>query len=117
MATLVLCDLPLRDHSWEDCRNGLGIARLLVQERRPEAFVETACRNAVEKACRASLAQAGLAFEGDVDRALEALGAPDEIRLPRGPLPGLARLEAAERVVGWLATYLKGEAPGRNWGY
>ena len=46
-----------RDALWEQCRNSLGIARLLAQEGRPRALVETACRTAVESACRAGLAQ------------------------------------------------------------
>lgn len=117
MATLLLCDLNPRDTLWEECRNGLGIARLLVQEKRPDAFVATACRVAIENACRAALVQARVGFDGDVDRALEALDAPPEVRMPPGVLPGAERLKAAERVVGWLASYLKSEAPGRSWGY
>jgi hypothetical protein len=117
MATLLLCDLTPRDTLWEDCRNGLGIARLLVQEQRPDALVATACRVAVENGCRAALVQAHITFDGDVDQALAALDAPPELRMPPGPLRGAERLRAAERVVGWLASYLKSEAPGRSWGY
>ena len=40
--------LPARDVLWDHCRNNLGIARLLVQEGRPEPLVATACWMAVE---------------------------------------------------------------------
>jgi len=106
-----------RNAVWEHCRNALGIARLLVQEGRSADLVDTACYLAVESACRVALEQADLAYDGDPGRALGWLAAP------RGlwPLPvdGNAhdRLRAAERVVGWLATYLKSEAPHHSWGY
>jgi hypothetical protein len=117
MATLLLSDLAPRDHYWEECRNGLGIARLLLKEKRSEALIGTACRTAIENACRASLLQSGRAFDGDVNGALCVLEAPPEVRLPTRPMPGEECLEAAERVVAWLASYLKTEAPGRCWGY
>ncbi len=106
-----------RDALWDDCRNNLGVARLLVQEQRPLAMVATACRMAVETSCRAALDQAGHRFDGDVERALMRLAAPRD--LWDGDEPGSAaeRLAAAERVVAWVARYLRSEAPERSWGY
>jgi len=104
----------LRDALWEHCRNGLGIARLLSREERPEAFVASACHLAVESACRAALAHAGLGYDGDVERALRGLAAPGDLWPPE---VAADRLGAAERVVAWLADYLRGQAPERSWGY
>ena len=102
---------------WKHCRNSLGIARLLVEEGRANVLVETACRMTVESACRAGLAQSGLAFDGDMVRALWLLAAPRDL-LASGPdEPAAARLAAAERVVGWVADYLRSEAPEHPWGY
>jgi len=105
-----------RDSLWEDCRNSLGIARLLVQERRPEALLATACRVAVESACRAALDQQGIAYDGDVEGALFRLGAP--LGLGAGGVArGAQRLAEAERAVGWVAARLRSEAPERTWGF
>ena len=117
MGTALLCDQTVVDLLWHECRNGLGIARLLAQERRPEAFVATACRAAAESACRAALLHAGLKFDGDLEGALDALGAPGEVRIPYGKLTGAERLAKTEGLVGWVAHYLRSEAPGRSWGY
>ena len=106
-----------RDILWEHCRNSLGIARLLVQEGRPEPLVATACLMAVESACRAALEHVGFPFDGDVDRALERLSAPWELRSGLADGSGRQRLAAAEQVVAWLASYLRSEAPERSWGY
>jgi hypothetical protein len=103
----------LRDALWEHCRNGLGIARLLTREARPEAFVASACHLAVESACRAALAHAGLPYDGDVEHALRRLAAPRD--LWPGGLDD--RLRSAEHVVAWVANYLRGVAPERSWGY
>lgn len=105
-----------RNAVWEHCRNALGIARLLVQEGRSVELVDTACYLAVDSACRVALEEADLVYDGDPARALGCLAAP------RGlwPLPdGTAsdRLRGTERVVGWLATYLKSEAPHHSWGF
>ena len=107
-----------RDSFWEDCRNSLGIARLLVQERRPEALLGTACRMAVESACRAALDQRGMAYDGDLQSALFRLGAP----LGHGHglgvgARGAERLADAEKAVGWVADRLRSEAPERSWGF
>jgi hypothetical protein len=115
---LPVCDAPPeRDLLWEHCRNGLGIARLLVQESRPMPMVATACHVAMESACRAALAQAGMRFEGDVRRALEALQAPPELAAAAAGVGAAERLAAAQRVVAWAAAYLKSEAPERAWGF
>jgi hypothetical protein len=105
-----------RDVLWEHCRNNLGIARLLVREERPQPLVATACAMALETACRAALEQAGLAFDGDVDRSLARLGAPPELRLEEPPIRASERLASAERIVRWIADYLRREAPERAWG-
>jgi len=104
-----------RDSLWEDCRNSLGIARLLVQERRPEELVATACRMAVESACRAALDHRGIVYDGDLQGTLGRLGAPLDLGV--GGLRGTQRLAEAERAVGWVATRLRSEAPERTWGY
>lgn len=106
-----------RDALWEHCRNNLGIARLLVHEDRPEPFVATACQMAVESACRAALAQAGFRYDGDVDHALVRMAAPRGLWDPLALRPGFERLAAAERLVAWVAAYLRSEAPERSWGY
>jgi hypothetical protein len=105
-----------RDSLWEDCRNSLGIARLLVQERRPEPLVATACRMAVESACRAALDQQGVAYDGNLQAALGQLGAPLDMGGLRG-VRGAERLAEAERAVGFVADRLRRAAPERTWGF
>lgn len=106
-----------RDELWDRCRNALGIARLLAHESRPAALVTTACQMAAESACRAALAQADLPFDGDVARALQALAAPSDLAAaPAGTAIG-ERLAATQRLVAWVAAYLRSEAPERTWGY
>jgi len=108
---------PARDVHWDHCRNNLGIARLLVQDRRPEALVATACWMAVESACRAALEQAGLDYGGDLEASLQQLAAPRDIwELQQAGVPA-RRLAGAERAVAWMASYLKRVAPDRSWGY
>ena len=104
------------DELWDHCRNSLGIARLLHHEGRPEPLVATACRLAVETACRAALAHAGLLFEGDLVRSLRRLNAPSDIWELQETGPASRRLAAAERAVAWVAGYLRREAPDRSWG-
>jgi len=108
-----------RNALWEHCRNNLGIARLLLHDGRPESLVATACHMAVESACRAALAQAGLPFDGDVERGLARLAAPrdlwSESRRESESPEGL--LAAAEELVAWTARYLRSEAPEHSWGY
>jgi hypothetical protein len=100
---------------WDHCRNSLGIARLLVHERRSDRLVATACRMAVETACRVALIQAGRAFDGDIPTALSGLAAPEALcQEPEGLLAG-EMLSHAERRVTWLAGWLRAEAPGRSW--
>lgn len=106
-----------RDRLWRDSRNSLSIARLLAHEGRPEPLLATACRAAVEAACRAALEQRGAAFDGDLGRAFERLAVPDDLLASIELAEGKARLEAAERAVGWLAEYLRSEAPEKTWGY
>jgi hypothetical protein len=101
---------------WEHCRNALGIARLLVQEHRSGDLVETACHLAVDCACRVAADEADLVYDGDPGRALQALAAPRAL----WPIPAGAdareRLRATERIVVWIATFLKSEAPHYSWG-
>jgi hypothetical protein len=106
-----------RDSLWEHCRNNLGIARLLVQEGRPEALLATACRGAVENAYRAALEHVGAPFDGDLRRALEHLSAPAEFGARVERSRGAERLDAAEQAVAWVARYLRAEAPERGWGF
>ena len=106
----------LRDALWEHCRNSLGTARLLHQEDRPADLVATACLMAVETACRAALAHAGLRFEGDLEQSLRRLRAPSDIWELQETGPASRRLAAAERAVAWVAGYLRREAPDRSWG-
>ena len=107
-----------RDVLWEHCRNGLGIARLLVHERRPAYLVATACRMAVESAVRAGLEQAGLSFDGDLRRGLGRLAAPPELaNFEAGTRTAAAQLAATEHAVAWLAAWLRDHAPDRAWGY
>ena len=100
---------------WEECRNSLGIARLLVSERRPEPLVATACRMAVESACRTALERAGMTWSGDVDSALDRLRihrvAVDEAPTPR------SMLLAAEETVALIAAWLRRQEPSRTWGF
>jgi hypothetical protein len=100
---------------WEECRNNLGIARLLVSERRPEAMIATACRMAVETACRTALEHAGLPWSGDVDQALDRLRihrtAVEETPSPR------ALLLSAEETVALIAAWLRRQEPARTWGF
>src|SRR5687768_18445131 len=93
----------LRDALWVHCRNSLGTARLLHQEGRPESLVATACLMAVETACRAALAQAGLAFEGSLEQSLRRLSAPSDIWELQESGRAARRLAAAERAVAWVA--------------
>lgn len=106
-----------RDDCWQHCRNNLGIARLLVQERRPESLVATACRMAVETACRAALEHEGQGWDGDLEAFFDRLGGHGEgLELGSG-LRGPLRLAAAERAVARVAAHLRQLAPERNWGF
>jgi hypothetical protein len=99
---------------WEHCRNSLGIARLLVHEGRPDAFVATACRMALENGCRAALEQAGMPFDGNLEEAFRRLN------LDRGaseaPRTGAELLAAAESTLSRIASHLRGLVPERTWG-
>lgn len=106
-----------RDRLWEATRNNLGIARLLVNEGRPEPLVATACRSAVEAACRTALEQTGGAFDGDLGRACEQLAVPGDLLQCVESAQGRERLEAAEKAIGWLAEYLRSEVPEKSWGF
>ena len=106
-----------RDALWEHARNSLGIARLLVQEGRPEAMVATACLSAVESAIRAALEHAGAPYDGDPLHGADSLSAPEELLPAVGSARGARRLAATEHAVGWVAGYLRAEAPERSWGY
>jgi hypothetical protein len=119
---LVRVDAPAavllsRDALWENARNSLGIARLLVHEGRPDPLVGTACHTAVEMACRTALEQASCPFDGDLEAAFDRLSVPEHVfeRLEKGS--ATERLAAAEKVVAWVASYLRSEAPERNWGF
>lgn len=118
---MALSALPLREHLkgpddlWEHCRNSLGIARLLHHEGRPEALVATACRLAVETACRAALEQVGLDYDGDLELALVRLAAPRDVWELQQAGPAARRLASAERAVAWFAAYLRHVAPARPW--
>jgi hypothetical protein len=119
---LALSGFPARpvdpdEELWEHCRNSLGIARLLHHEGRPDPLVATACRLAVETACRAALEQSGIDYDGDLEVALARLGAPRDVwELQQGG-PAGRRLAAAERAIAWFASYLRHAAPGRSWRY
>jgi hypothetical protein len=113
----VLAPPSERNALWEHCRNNLGIARLLLHEGRPGSFVATACQMAVESACRAALAQAGLPFDGHVERGFARLAAPRGLWDERGWDSAAGCLDAAEAVVAWTARYLRSEAPEHSWGY
>lgn len=102
---------------WEHSRNSLGIARLLVHEGRSDALIATACRSAVENACRAALERCGAPFDGNVGRAFRALSAPDGLLEAVEVATGAEQLCAAERTVAWIARYLRAEAPDRAWGF
>ena len=75
----------------------------------------TACRLAVETACRAALEQLGFDYDGDLELALARLGAP-----PRrvGAAAGRDRPPAVwprpSAAVAWFASYLRHAAPGRS---
>jgi hypothetical protein len=105
-----------RDAHWEACRNTLAVARLLAHERRSDAYVSTVARLAVESACRAALAQAGVSFD-DVGSALHRLEAPREIHPTAEAPEGLGHVVAAERVIAWVSEYLRAEAPEKAWGF
>jgi hypothetical protein len=107
-----------RDSLWADCRNSLGIARLLVHEARPKALTATACRLAVESACRAALEHLGLPYDGDIERALRDLKVDAEWSAS-GDVPTADRslLLAAERTVGSIAAFLRDAEPARSWGF
>jgi hypothetical protein len=103
---------------WDRCRNSLGIARLLHHDRRPAALVLTACETAVESACRTALGELGLEYDDDVEAALRRLGAPaDLLDSLAADAPPDFRLASAERIVAWVAGYLRTAAPGRSWGH
>ncbi len=106
-----------RDAHWEHCRNGLAIARLLVHERRPLTFVETACLTAVEMACRSGLEQTRTTYDGNLERALLSLAVPADMAVWPAVASPTEALAHAERVVGWLAGRLRAEVPERAWGY
>jgi hypothetical protein len=105
---------------WQHSRNSVGIARLLLHERRPVDLLDTACRAAMEYACRAALHAAGQPFTDDLARSLECLAAPRDLvgevsDLREGGAP--AHLAATERVLAWAAVQLQRACPDRTWRY
>ena len=103
---------------WRHCQNSVGIARLLLHDGRPLSLVATACRSAVEYACRAALLASGRPFPGDFVQALESLAAPDEFAWESLDAEGCAaRLAATERVLAWVSAHMQRTVPGRTWGY
>ena len=108
--------LPRRDLLWEDCRNSLGIARLLCREGRPQPLVSTACRMAVETACRAALEHAGVTFEGDLDASVRRLRAAEGLEPLDVAVTG-SDLDSTERTMALVAQYLRRVAPERHWGF
>jgi hypothetical protein len=107
-----------RDSLWADCRNSLGIARLLVHEARPKVLAATACRLAVESACRAALEHLGLPYDGNIERALRDLKVDAEwSESGLDQAEGRWLLLAAERTVGGIAAFLRDAEPARNWGF
>ena len=107
-----------RDRLWVDCRNSLGIARLLVNVARPPALAATACRLAVENACRAALEHLGLPYDGDLVRALRELQVDAEWSASTGgEVHDRELLLAAERTVGSIASFLRDAEPARSWGF
>jgi hypothetical protein len=106
------------DALWQHCRNSVGIARLLLHERRPAGLLDTACRTAMEYACRAALHVHGHDFDGDLPRALERLAAPPELAWEvSGARDCAQRLAITERVLAFAAHRLRETLPGRSWGY
>ena len=118
---MALSSLPIRrdsrgpDDLWDHCRNSLGIARLLHHEGRPEPLVATACRLAVETACRTALEQVGLEYDGDLDAALRHLHVRRDAST-REP-SARTRLLEAEETVALVAAWLRRQDPGRTWGF
>jgi hypothetical protein len=106
-----------RDAFWEHCRNNLGIARLLVQERRPESLIATACRMAVETACRAVQEHEGQGWDGDTGAFFDRLGDQFEPFDVEEGMGGPSRLAAAESAVARVAAHLRRLAPERSWGF
>jgi hypothetical protein len=104
---------------WQHSRNSVGIARLLLHERRPVGLLDTACRAAMEYACRAALHATGRSFSGDVARSLECLAAPQDLVGEVAELreDAQAHLAATERVLAWAADQLRRACPGRPWHY
>ncbi len=97
---------------WKHCQNSVGIARLLVHERRPAGLLDTACHTALEYACRAALEAAGRPFPGDLAQALETLSAPED--LLAGPV-GVG--DPPGRVLAWVSQELSRRVPHRHWRY
>jgi hypothetical protein len=112
VATAAGITSPHEAGHWNECRNALAIARLLTSEGRPAPLVRTACRMAVENACRAALEPAGFPWDGDLAAALRRLSVPEEIVAACEDGPAL---DAAQRTVDWMAAYLRVAAPGRSW--
>jgi hypothetical protein len=102
---------------WEHCRNSLDIGRLLRHEGRADELVATACRLAVETACRAALEEVGLEYDGDLERALARLGAPPDVWELQQSGSAARRLAGAERAVAWFSAFLRRAAPEHEWVY
>jgi len=116
-------NLPARDHGagllWQHCQNSLGIARLLLHDRRPADLLDTACHTALEYACRAALEVSGRPpFAGDLTKALSSLSAPESLLCDtsQGENPG-ERLAATERLLDWLSGEMRRRVPERHWRY
>jgi hypothetical protein len=116
-AVPLLPPAPPRDRYWRHCQNSLGIARLLVQEGRPVALVSTACRMAVETACRAVLEHEGGIWRGDATAFLDRFGPQDDLWELEHAADPLDRLAAAERAVARIAAHMRRVAPERPWSY
>ncbi len=104
---------------WQHCRNSVGIARLLLHERRPPDLLDTACRAALEYACRAALGAASRPFSGDLFHGLETLQVPAELlgELSADGVAAARRVAATERLVAWVSGELRRSSPERAWHY
>src|SRR4051794_1281216 len=85
-----------KDVLWGHCRNILGIARLLVHERRSTRLVSTACYMAVDTA-----------------RRVADISEPEVAAVPGWS--AAEHLAWAERQVAGIASRLRTDAPGRSW--
>ena len=107
-----------RDSLWQHARNSLSIARLLLQDGRPERSHRHRLRHrGRSRMPRGARPGWPLLRRRRVSAPWLAWPRRASSGSPTRLGPGPPTLAAAEHALAWIAGYLRSEAPERSWGF